>query len=262
MLIFLDRFVLMNYLAQNIKYLRRTKKWTQQQLADKLLVKRALIGSYEEGRATPKIQVIQQLATLMELSVDDLLGIDLEKQKPVTKSSPQVLSVVVDQQNDELIPIVPVKASAGYLNGFADPQYIGSLPRFFMPVPELSRERTYRVFQLKGDSMLPVQPGSYVFCEFIADVDDLKEGQPYILVTKEEGLVYKRVYLKENGQLLLKSDNPEYEAYFVNSNSVLELWRAKGVLSFELPKPESYGTKHISAVLDEMKQEIRKLGKS
>ncbi|WP_159517340.1 XRE family transcriptional regulator [Sunxiuqinia indica] len=252
----------MNYLAQNIKYLRRAKKWTQQQLADKLLVKRALIGSYEEGRATPKIQVIQQLAALMELSVDDLLGIDLEKQKPVPKSSLQVLSVVVDQQNDELIPIVPVKASAGYLNGFADPQYIGSLPRFFMPVPELSRERTYRVFQLKGDSMLPVQPGSYVFCEFIADVDDLKEGQPYILVTKEEGLVYKRVYLKENGQLLLKSDNPEYEAYFIDSNSVLELWRAKGVLSFELPKPESYGTKHISAVLDEMKQEIRKLSKS
>ncbi len=252
----------MNYLAQNIKHLRRTKKWTQQQLADKLLVKRALIGSYEESRATPKIQVIQQLAALMELSVDDLLGIDLEKQKPVTKLSLQVLSIVVDQQNDELIPIVPVKASAGYLNGFADPQYIGSLPRFFMPVPELSRERTYRVFQLKGDSMLPIQPGSYVFCEFAAAVDDLKEGQPYILVTKDEGLVCKRVYLKENGQLLLKSDNPEYEAYFIDSNSVLELWRAKGVLSFELPKLEAYGTKHISAVLDEMKQEIRKLSKS
>ncbi|WP_321286435.1 hypothetical protein, partial [uncultured Sunxiuqinia sp.] len=62
--------------------------------------------------------------------------------------------------------------------------------------------------------------------------------------------------------LLLKSDNPEYEAYFIDSNSVLELWRAKGVLSFELPKLEAYGTKHISAVLDEMKQEIRKLSKS
>lgn len=253
----------MNYLAQNIKYLRRKHQLTQQRLADQVAVKRALIGSYEEGRATPKIQVMQQLAQLFKLSLDELIGTDLEKTPssllPKSNGPGQILSVVVTPDNEERIPIVPVKAAAGYLSGYADPQYVGELPHFYMPIPELSRNRTYRVFQLNGDSMLPVAPGAYVFCEYLVDLDELKEGQTYVLITRDEGLVYKRVYIKENNELLLKSDNPEYEAYRIPISSVLELWRAKGVLSFELPLPEFPGTAHISTVLSEMKEEIRKL---
>ena len=253
----------MNYLSQNIKYLRKSKKWTQQQLADKLQIKRALVGSYEEGRATPKITVIQQLSNLSELSVDDLLGTDLEKHPVAAKASNlQVLPVVVNTNNEELIPIVPVKASAGYLNGLADPEYIESLPRFSMPIPELSKERTYRVFQIKGDSMLPVAPGSYIFCEFVAERDAIKDGQTYILITSEDGLVYKRVFQNEQNQFLLKSDNPEYEPYSIETTNILEIWKAKGILSFELPKPEIAGVAHISSVLNEVKEEIKKLRNS
>ena len=104
------------------------------------------------------------------------------------------LSVVVDSENEEMIAVVPIKASAGYLNGFADPEYVGQLPAFNMPVPELSRGKTYRVFQLKGDSMLPVQEGSYVFCEFVESIVDVKDGETYVMITKDEGLVYKRLY--------------------------------------------------------------------
>jgi len=252
----------MNCLAQNIKYLRRRNEWTQQQLADHLGVKRALIGSYEEGRATPKIAVLQQLASMLNAKLDDLLGGLLEEKQDLELPSPKVLSVVVDRNNEELIPIVPAKASAGYLNGFADPEYVESLPRFFMPIPELSRERTYRVFQIKGDSMLPVPPKSYLFCEYVPELKDLKDGQTYILITKDEGLVYKRVFFKASSQLLLKSDNPDYDPYLISVDQVLELWKAKGVLSFELPKPERYDPAHISSVLKEMKEEIKKLRQS
>jgi transcriptional regulator with XRE-family HTH domain len=249
----------MNFLAQNIKYLRKKKQWTQQQLADELQIKRALIGSYEEGRATPKIAVLQQLAVLLDAKLDDMLSQPLEGKQASGSPSTKVLSIVVDQNNEELIPIVPAKASAGYLNGFADPEYVESLPRFYMPIPELSRERTYRVFQIKGDSMLPVPPESYLFCEYVPDLEDLKDGQTYILITKDEGLVYKRVFFKAEKQLLLKSDNPDYDPYLIDFEQVLELWKAKGVLSFELPKPETIGAAHISSVLKEMKDEIRKL---
>lgn len=263
MLKILDIFVDMNFLSQNIKYLRRSKRWTQQQLADELQVKRALVGSYEEGRATPKIAVLQQIAALFQISVDDLLGADLEKHPVTAKTlNLQVLPVVVNADNEELIPIVPVKASAGYLNGLADPEYIESLPRFSMPIPELTPERTYRVFQIKGDSMLPVSPGSYVFSEFIPDRDSLKDGQTYILITKDDGLVYKRVFQREPQRLLLKSDNPEYEPYSVEMADILEIWKAKGILSFDMPLPDVAGVAHISSVLKEVKDEIRKLRNS
>ncbi|WP_299577725.1 LexA family transcriptional regulator [uncultured Sunxiuqinia sp.] len=252
----------MNFLAQNIKYLRRKKKWTQQQLADELEVKRALIGSYEEGRATPKIPVLQRLAALSESTIDRLLDTPLEAERALSKAMPRILPIVVDQDNEELIPIVPAKASAGYLSGFADPEYVGALPRFYMPIPELSRTATYRVFQVRGDSMLPVTPESYLFCEYVSDINDLREGQPYVLITREEGLVYKRVYFKTGDQLLLKSDNPAYEPYSLDMEQVLELWKARGVLSFELPKPENIEAAHISSVLNEVKEEIKRLRKS
>ncbi|WP_423127436.1 helix-turn-helix domain-containing protein [Gaoshiqia sp. Z1-71] len=249
-----------------MKQLRRIHRLTQQELADKLQVKRSLVGSYEEGRATPKISVLQQLATVFGLSVEQLVGANLGQDRlpgngPV-KTALQVLPIVVDRYNEELIPIVPVKASAGYLNGFADPEFIGRLPRFSMPVPELSAGKTYRVFQIKGDSMLPVTAGSYLFCEFVESVSELRDGQTYVLITRDEGLVYKRVYLKENNQFLLKSDNPVYEPYRVTGELVLEIWRAKGVLSFDLPKPDRLDITRISDVLDEMKEEIRKLRNS
>ena len=222
---------MMNYLTQNIKYLRKLEKLTQQQFADHLQIKRSLIGAYEEGRAKPPIAVMH-----FNISIDELINSDMEA-NPISghekkQKELQILPIVVDDNNRELIPIVPVKASAGYLNGLSDPEFIGKLPRFSMPVPELSSERTYRVFQIKGDSMLPVPPGAYIFCEFVAGLGDLKNGQTYILITRNEGLVYKRVYLNDENHLLLVSDNKEYSPYNVAVEMICEIWKARGVLSF------------------------------
>lgn len=229
----------MSYLVQNIKYLRRKEALTQQQFADLLQIKRSLVGAYEEGRAQPKMTVMQSLCAHFGLSLDQLINSDLEKSKPaellLEKSPLRILPIVVGPDNRERIPIVPVKASAGYLNGLADPEFIGSLPVFAMPIPELSAERTYRVFQIKGDSMLPVPSGAYIFCEFVEQVRDIKNGQACIVITRDEGLVYKRVYQQQvSGQLLLVSDNKEYEPYLLEEESLLEIWAARGVLSFDL----------------------------
>ena len=254
----------MNFLSENLKYLRQSQQLTQQDLADELELKRSLIGAYEEGRATPKISVMQQIAVYFELSLDQLISTNLNVQQTANasiKEGLKILSILVDSRNEELIPIIPVKASAGYLNGFSDPEYMGRLPAFNMPVPELSPGKTYRVFQLKGDSMLPVQPGSYVFCEFVESMADVKEGQTYVLITKEEGLVYKRVYWN-GSKLLLKSDNLAYDPYAVNQESILEIWKAAGVLSFNLPQPSHLDVSRLSDILAEMKDEIRQLRKS
>ena len=252
----------MNYLSENLKYLRQRSQLTQQDLAEKLGLKRSHIGAYEEGRATPKIATLIQIISYFDLTLDQLIRDDLSKENHANVPSIgglKILPIVVDAENEELIPIVPVKASAGYLNGFADPEYIGQLPAFNMPVPELSPGKTYRVFQLKGDSMLPVHPGAYMFCQFVESLDELRDGQTYVLITKEEGLVYKRVYRQGDSRFLLKSDNPEYEAYSVDAKDLLEIWKADGVLSFNLPQPNHLEVSRLSDILSEMKEEIRQL---
>ncbi len=261
----------MIYLKENMKFLRKQHAMTQGQLAGLLDSKRSLIGSYEEGRGVPKLSVIRRMAEVFEVSMDNLLAVDLSQKivevgRPKTEDAYnigvkglKVLSVVVTPENDELISIVPVKASAGYLNGRVDADYIGQLPHFSMPVAELSHGRSYRVFQLKGDSMLPVTPGSYIFCDYLEKVTDIREGKPYVLITKDEGIVYKRIFLPGEKQLQLKSDNPEYESYTIETTSVLEIWRALGFLSFELPEPDALNVQKLSAVMAKMQEELAKM---
>ena len=224
-------------LASNIRYFRKQNKLTQQALADKLQVKRSQVGAWEEDRATPKLEVLAQLASLFGTTVDLLIAFDAEPVLP-RNASPQVLTIVVDKENNERITVVPVKASAGYLNGCSDPEYIGNLPCCSMPIPELSQEKTYRVFQIKGDSMLPVLPGSYIFCEYVVSISNISVKDVCIFTTREEGLVFKRVSEISDKSILLASDNKEYEPYFVALTDIREIWKAKGVLSFSLPEPE------------------------
>jgi len=259
----------MIYLKENMKFLRKQRAMTQGQLADLLNSKRSLIGSYEEGRGVPKLSIIGRMAEIFEVSMDHLLAVDLSgiengklnriEAKIEKGSGLKVLSVVVTPENDELISIVPVKASAGYLNGRADAGYIGQLPHFSMPVAELSQGRSYRVFQLKGDSMLPLTPGSYIFCDYVEEAADIHEGKPYVLITSDEGIIYKRIFLPSENQLQLKSDNPEYEPYTIETTSVLEIWRALGFLSFELPEPDALNVQKLSAVVAKMQEKLAKM---
>ena len=230
----------MNYLASNIRFLRKQKEMTQDALALEVDVNRSMIGTYEEGRAVPRIGVLQTLSVFFGVKIDDLINRDLSsgfsENVDIKGAGLRVLTTVVDRNDQEMITIVPVKASAGYLSGYGDREYIGQLPRFSFPVPELGHERTRRVFQIRGDSMLPVLPGSYVLCEYLQDWTGLVDGTTYILLTLNDGIVYKRVFNKmaQNNELMLKSDNPDYRPFTIKIEEVSEIWKAIGVISFDL----------------------------
>jgi transcriptional regulator with XRE-family HTH domain len=230
----------MNYLASNIRFLRKQKEMTQDALALEIDVNRSMIGTYEEGRAVPRIGVLQTLSVFFGVKIDDLINRDLSRgfkeDVDIKGAGLRILTTVVDRNDQEMITIVPVKASAGYMSGYGDREYIGQLPRFSFPVPELGHERTRRVFQIRGDSMLPVLPGSYVLCEYLQDWTELIDGATFILLTLNDGIVYKRVYNKmsQSNELILKSDNPDYRPYTIKIEEVSEIWKAIGVISFDM----------------------------
>lgn len=254
----------MSTLSENIRFLRRSKGLTQEDLAVKLGVNRAMIGSYEEGRAVPKLSVLQLIAHSFQVSVDDLIGADIEKKQisgetaDIQGSQLRILTTVVDNQNREMITLVPAKAAAGYLNGYGDPQFVENLPQFRLPFPELSKERTYRAFQIIGESMEPIPNGAYVICEYVQNWQSIKDGQTYVLVTRDEGIVYKRVY-HQNMQLMLRSDNPEYKSYSIGLTSLMEVWKAQGYICLNLPEPEQMNYHQLTAVVSEMKKELQEL---
>jgi len=60
------------YLAERLCKHRARRRFTQQQLADKIGVKRPSIGAYEEGRAMPPLPVLLKLAQVFGLTLDQL----------------------------------------------------------------------------------------------------------------------------------------------------------------------------------------------
>lgn len=240
----------MTTVSKNIKFLRKKDRLTQEQLAEKIGIKRSLLGAYEEGRADPRLNNLLVIARIFDVSVDKLISSDISDPQASSDTDTtsshgknnglKILSITVDKDNKENIELVPYKASAGYLNGYADPEYIGELPRFQLPF--LPTAGTYRAFEIVGDSMLPLQSGTIIIGQYVEQINDIKNGETYVLLTQKEGVVYKRIInQKGNNALFLISDNEHYPPYTVEANEVLEIWEAKTYISKSFPRTNSPG---------------------
>ena len=259
------------YFGSNIKLLRQRRGRSQEETAIALDVKRSSWSGYENGSAEPPFDLLVRISTYYKVSVDKLLKEDLtqlgehalstlERGGDIDLSGKRlrVLATTVDKEDRENVELVPEKAKAGYAAGYADPEYISILPTFQMPF--LSRDRKYRTFQISGDSMPPVAEGSWVTGEYVQNWQTIRDGQPYIVVTKEDGIVFKVVYnqLKEKGTLLLCSTNPLYSPYEVEVGQVLEIWKFVHYISAELPEPNLTRDELSKSVID-LRKEVSQL---
>ena len=255
----------------NIKLLRARRGRSQEETAIALDVKRSSWSGYENGSAEPNLDLLIRISDYFKLSTDKLLKHNLtelsESQLGIlerggdvdmTGKRLRVLATTVDRDNRENVELVPEKARAGYAMGYADPEYISILPTFQMPF--LARDRKYRTFQISGDSMPPVSDGSWVTGEYVQNWQMIRDGQPYIVVTKEDGIVFKVVYnkLKESGTLLLCSTNPIYSPYEAVIGNVLEIWKFVHFISSELPEPNLSRDELARSVID-LRKEVGQL---
>lgn len=251
----------MNIFSSNIKLLRKRRGRTQDDMATTLEMKRSTLSGYENEVAQPGIEALLAIAAYFNVAVDTLLKVDLSKLKEselrqlergynvfLSGSTLRVLTTTVDSKNIENIELVNHKASAGYRTGFADPEYIKVLPTFQMPF--LSRERKYRTFQITGDSMLPIPDGSWITGEFVQNWNLIRDGQAYIILTLDDGIVFKVVQnqMKTNGNFRLLSLNPFYEPYTIDLKDVREIWKFVHYISAELPAPNVQKNEILSSI--------------
>jgi transcriptional regulator with XRE-family HTH domain len=218
----------MSQAGQNLKYLRKLRGWTQEEFANKLGIKCSLIGAYEEERADPRIDILEIVSEIFKLTLDELLLKDLSNTGSSYLAKRRQQKMMSADRN--LIHFVPVKAAAGYLAGYADTEFIDELNTFTLP---MLAGGNYRAFEIIGDSMLPTPSGSIIVGEKVDSLEDIKNNMAYIVVSRNEGIVYKRVVKnnKAKNKLTLISDNPQYQPYQVNADDVVELWMAQSVIS-------------------------------
>ena len=219
----------MSKASQNLKYLRKLRGWTQEEFAVKLGIKRSLLGAYEEERAEPRLEVLETVSDIFKVSLDELLLQDLHGQKGGSYLAKRRQMKMMSADRN-VISFVPVKAAAGYLAGYADEEFIDELNTFTLP---MLTGGSYRAFEIIGESMMPTPSGSIIVGEKVENLDVVRNNAAYIVVSKNEGIVYKRVVKnnKNKNKLTLVSDNPAFQPYQVQAADVLEMWEAQVVIN-------------------------------
>jgi transcriptional regulator with XRE-family HTH domain len=218
----------MIYIAQNIKHLRNLKELSQEDFSREIKITRSQLMSYESERTDPSIETLIKISDYFKLPIDILIKNNLTLSNDssfIDVGNQRVLfPITVDVEDKNLIEVIPIEASAGYLSGYSDPEYVEDLRKIKLPFLPTGK---HRAFPIKGDSMLPAKSGSFIIAKYIEDITDVKDGKTYIILTENDGLVYKRVYttkVEENCSLLLVSDNKLYDPYEVPIENILEIW--------------------------------------
>jgi transcriptional regulator with XRE-family HTH domain len=250
-------------IGDNLKLLRKRKKVSQEEIAQDLGLTRSSYSGYENGVAEPNLQTLMKFSEYYNLSLDKLIKRDLAKvtenewdkidkgiDADVEGKNVRIIAMTVDSDNNDNIELVPEKARAGYATGFSDPEFISVLPTFQLPF--LKKDRKYRTFPIMGDSMPPVSNGSFVIAEYVDNWSNIKDGYPHIVVTLDDGIVFKNVYkrLTDSQSFQLCSTNPAYEPYDVHANNIVEMWRFVNYICSDVPSSEFKESELTAAILD------------
>jgi transcriptional regulator with XRE-family HTH domain len=248
----------MSVAGKNLKYLRKLRGFTQEEFAIKIGIKRSLLGAYEEERADPRIDVLEIIGDMFKLSLDELLLKDLGNTSGSYLAKRRQQKMMSADRN--VIHFVPVKAAAGYLAGYADSEFIDELNTFTLP---MLSGGNYRAFEIIGDSMLPTPSGSIIVGEKVeGGIDDIKNNMAYIVVSRNEGIVYKRIVKsnKAKNKLTLVSDNPQYQPYQVNADDIVELWQAQTVIS-KVTVQQRWDVNTLASLVNNLQSQVSTLKK-
>jgi transcriptional regulator with XRE-family HTH domain len=220
------------YLIENVKHLRKITGLTQQDLSEKLMIPRSTLGEYERGNTEPSLDLVIKISKLFKVEIDRLLKNRISETVEDTNDlqKMKVLAITLGQSDQSNIELVNTKAEAGYLDSYADPEFIKDLPKIHFP--NLPRGH-YRGFEIAGDSMLPMESGSIVICRYLENLAEIRDNRTYVIISKREGVVYKRIRnIKQDQKLMLISDNESYLPYGLPYTDIDEIWQYYAHLSF------------------------------
>lgn len=133
-----------------------------------------------------------------------------------------------------LVPLITKSAWAGFPNQFQDETYIESRDKVPMPATHEGKGE-YLAFEIAGDSMddgseYSIKDGSRVYVRKVPShywKDGLRIKEcPFILITNTGDIFLKRIYSmnKENGNVILKSQNVLYEDIQSNLNEIKAIY--------------------------------------
>jgi transcriptional regulator with XRE-family HTH domain len=250
----------MSLFSDNIRHLRQKKEVSQSAVAESIAITRDRLAKYEEGKSQPPLEILVKISYYYHVSIDLLLTADIRKINLDSllkmEDNRILLPIVVDAKGENTIEIIPHKARAGYLSGYSDPEFIEGLQHISLP---FLKNGKFRAFPVTGDSMPPHKEGSFVIGQYVENLGNIRDGKTYILLTKNEGIVYKRLNRNGKNTLMLVSDNTYYKPYTVKASDILEVWEYACSIATTEFEPDDLSPQSIRDLLYGIRNEIKAL---
>lgn len=244
--------------AKRFKTIREELGKTQSEFA-KLLDAGSTTADIERGKKKITGKVVTELLRQFHVNPLWLYGTSYNKYLETSSSTaPKV--VTMDTQERENMIMVPIKASAGYANNMQDTDWYQELPAFQIPLPQY-KEGSFRAFQVRGDSMLPVlQPGEWVMGKAVESIRQANDNRIHVVVTADTVVVKKLRKSEIQNQVNLISLNRDYPVIEQSIDTIRELWEVNSKLSFDLDAHEGEEAMiSLKQGLDSLRDEIAQL---
>ncbi len=253
----------MSSIGKNIRKIRGIKKLSQTAFADQFGLARASVGSYEEGRAEPKIETIIDIAHYFgisidalltkELTVNELYHFDIFKQEfAATGKQPSKKKKRTRSVDD--VRLIESSIQLDYILKYTDPTFMDDLLNIDLPIklaiPARAFEMNDHQMEFNGQG---IHPGDLVLGELLKEHKPA-EGEVAVVVTKQTIWIRRVKY--EGEELVLLSDHPSYPKAKINSEDILECWQAKLLVSKHLLAPLQ-----VQKKLAELERRIEALSK-
>ncbi|HEU4470316.1 MAG TPA: helix-turn-helix domain-containing protein [Flavisolibacter sp.] len=237
--------------SYNIKEIRQLYNLTQQEFAAALGITRELVNKIEKGKSSVSratAALVQQFLRERQSENFSLSGNEVDilgVASPFSRPEPYHLQRR-EQKNRSaalLVPLVGIKAQAGYVKGFEHADYIDSLDKFSLPPGVNPMGAVWSYFEVDGESMEPsLHAGDVILASMLPheDWNDIKNFCVYVILTSEQLLV-KRVFRQNDRQWILISDNEETNPQVVMPvENIRQVWTFRRHIRSRLPAPKVF----------------------
>ncbi len=210
-------------------------------------------------REKSQVNLVAQRVTLRKLNRLDFLSdtpVEVPKASEAFNrvTAPPVIQAPVTAAPTSVDPGIRL-VNQGRMNEYVmksrQGEYIQQLPPFQGPQ---TKAGVIRAFEVGDDFSIP---GSILIAEQVTDWYSLEDSKHYLIVSRMQGLLYRRVYnqLKIKSTLLLSSDNPSIQTIELSLKDIVEVWSVRGFYSTKLPEPP-VSLDRMKVLVEELKEEL------
>lgn len=189
------------YIGENIKFLRSKSGMSQEELAKKLGYKSyTTITKWESGVSEPTLKVVNKIANLFGISVNDLCYTRLNH--PECDNSKKRSAVI--KVYGHVAAGIPIEM----IEDIVDQEEI---------TEDMALKGTYFGIKIKGDSMIPnICDGDTVI---VRRQDDAENGETVIATVNGSDATCKRLRKHKDGIELI-ANNPNYEPMYYSNEEI------------------------------------------